>query len=77
MGKRENPHSDQDERERESERERRVVAARIFSASSALPSFLLPSRRLPVHHYRHQRGGEEKAEEGAELGLWVELPVVW
>ena len=52
-----------------------VVAAGIFSASSSALPFRLPSRRLPVHHYRHQRG--EEVEEGSELGLWVELPVVW
>ena len=67
MGKRENPHSDQDERETERLRERERASSQQSEFSPPLPPFLPalpPSRCLPVHHYRHQRG--EYVREGSD-----------
>ena len=64
MGKRKEPHSDQDERDGERGRKSVVAAAGIFSASSALPSFS-PSRCLSLHHYRHQRWKKRKEGDAA------------
>ena len=65
MGKRKEPHSDQDERD--GERESVVAAAGIFSASSALPSLTFPSRCLSLHHYRHQRWKKRKEGDARTL----------
>ena len=77
MGKRKEPHSDQDEREKERRRSSRNFL-RVFRPSLSSPLF--PSRCLSLHHYRHQRWWRRKEGDAArslELGLRVELPVVW
>ena len=51
-----------------------VVAAGIFSASSSALPFRLPSRRLPVHHYRHQRGEKRKEGRGASSDYGWNFP---
>ena len=74
MGKRKKPHSDQDERERERRRSRNFL--RVFRPSSLPPSLPLSScSSLSSSEGRGGRGGGGGRTD--ELGLWVELPVVW